>query len=229
MAGGSRAARAVENSIWTARRSQLDAIVVSHADADHCNAIPELVDVVPTGTLLAHRTLLDWSQPAVATAIERAAAAGIRIRLIAGGQQIHLDPEVEIRVLHPAVGFRSSADNANSLVLCVQYAGRNILLTGDVDRDGLFRLLQSDRIDADILLAPHHGGVNANPRDLARWATPEYVISSCRDVAVQRRLKANYGPDTSILTTAQQGAIRCRIDSEGNLSIEPFKRRKGPD
>jgi competence protein ComEC len=223
IAGGNRAARSIENAVWSAGRSRLDAIVISHADADHCNAVAELVDVVPTRTLFVHRTFLDWSQPPVATAIERSAAAGIPIGLLAAGQQIQLDPSVRINVLHPTVDFDSPTDNGNSLILCLEYAGRRIVLTGDVERDGLHRLLQSERMDTDLLLSPHHGSVKANPKDLARWATPDWLVVSCRDDAVRDRLAANFGPETQILTTARHGAIRCVIRSDGDLRVEPFK------
>ncbi len=223
MTGGSRAARSIEAAVWSAGRSRLDAIVVSHADADHCNAVPELVDVIPTRTLFIHRTFLDWSQTPVANAIERSAAAGVDIRLLAAGQQVHLDPSVRITVLHPAIDFASATDNANSLILCLEYAGRRIVLTGDLERDGLYRLLRSERLDTDLLLSPHHGSLKANPPDLARWATPEWLIASCRDDAVRERLAANFGPETQILTTARHGAIRCRIRSDGQLRVEPFK------
>ena len=223
MGGGGRAARSIETAVWTSGRARLDAIVVSHADADHCNALPELVDVVPTRTMFVHRTFLDLTQPPVVAAIEHAAAAGIGIQLLAAGQQIDLDPRVVIRVLHPAVDFASPTDNANSVILELEYAGRRILLTGDIERDGLFRLLSSERTNTDVLLSPHHGSLNANTRDLARWSTPEWLVVSCRDDAVRDRLAMNFGPETRILTTARHGAIRCQIKTDGELLVEPFK------
>ena len=45
MAGGTRAARTVEGVLWSSGYSRLDAILISHADADHCNAVPELTGV----------------------------------------------------------------------------------------------------------------------------------------------------------------------------------------
>ncbi|MBS0203088.1 MAG: DNA internalization-related competence protein ComEC/Rec2 [Planctomycetes bacterium] len=223
MGGGNRAARTIEAAVWSSGRSRLDAILISHADADHCNALPELVDVIPTRTMLAHRTFLDWSQPPVSAAIEHATLTGVGIQLLASGQRIELDPRVTIQVLHPAVDFASSTDNANSVTLLLEYAGRRILLTGDLEREGLYQLLASERIDADILVSPHHGSLGANTKDLARWATPEWLLVSCRDDAVRERLAANFGPETRVLTTARHGALKCRIQTDGGLRIEPFK------
>lgn len=223
MSGGTRTARSIESAIWSSGISRLDAIVVSHADADHCNAVPELVEIVPTRTLLVNRTFLDWTQPPVAAAIERSAAAGTSIQLLAGEQTLELDPNVEINVLHPSVDFVGKSDNSNSLVLCVTYAGKRIVLTGDIEKDGLVRLLKSERLHADILLSPHHGSLAANSRDLARWATPEWLIVSCRDDAVRDRLTSQFGSETQVLTTARFGAVRCEISPDGELMVFPFK------
>jgi competence protein ComEC len=225
MTGGGRAARTIETTLWASGHARLDAVVLSHPDADHCNALPELVDVIPIRTLLCHRSFLDWSQPPVAAALEDSAKVGINIKLIAAGQQILLDPNVVFNVLHPAPDFTGKSDNANSVVLCLEYAGRRILFTGDLEHDGLHRLLKEPAVDTDILLSPHHGSTAANPRDLARWATPEWLLVSYRDDSVQDRLANVYGPATEVMTTAKYGAIRCRIKANGELIVEPFKRR----
>ncbi|MDB5343145.1 MAG: ComEC family competence protein [Schlesneria sp.] len=225
MTGGGRAARTIETTLWASGHARLDAVVLSHPDADHCNALPELVDVVPIRTLLCHRSFLDWSQPPVAAALDDSAKVGINIKLISADQQILLDPNVTFKVLHPAPDFTGKSDNANSVVLCLEYAGRRILFTGDLEHDGLHRLLKEPAVDTDILLSPHHGSTAANSSDLARWATPEWLLVSYRDDSVQDRLANVYGPATQVMTTARYGAIRCRIKANGELLIEPFKRR----
>ena len=224
MSGGVRVARSIESAIWSAGYSRLDAIIVSHADADHCNAVPELVEILPTRTLLVHRTFLDWNQPPVAATIERSAATGASIQLVAAEQSLELDPSVEIKVLHPAVDFVGKSDNSNSLVLCVTYAGKRIVLTGDLEKEGLVHLLKSEQLHADILLSPHHGSLAANPKDLARWATPGWLIVSCRDDSIRERLTSQFGSETQVLTTARFGAVQCEIYPVGDIEVRPFKK-----
>jgi competence protein ComEC len=225
MVGGGAVAKTISQSIWASGRSRLDAVLISHADGDHCNALPELNGIISPKELFVHRSFLDWSQPAVAAAIESSTKAGTRLRLIAAGQEIALSPGVRLRVLHPPHDFQSAHDNPNSLVVCVEYANRRILLTGDLELDGLESLLKTPPEDVDVLLSPHHGSMKANPPDLARWATPEYVIVSTPEPATAERLASTYGPETEILTTAAFGAIRCEIHPNGNLHVEPFKKR----
>jgi len=224
MAGGGSVARTVSQALWTTGRSRLDAIIISHADGDHCNALPELNRIVSPGGLFVHRSFLDWQQIPVAEAIERSSAAGVKLRLLSAGQSLVIDPTVSISVLHPPHDFHSPRDNPNSVVLCLEYAGRRIILTGDLELEGLERLLRTPPLDADVLLSPHHGSIKANPTDLARWATPEYLIVSTPEAIAAERLAARYGPETQILTTAQEGAIRCHINPDGQLQIDPFRK-----
>ena len=223
MVGGGSVARTISQALWTTGRSRLDAVVISHADGDHCNALPELSRIVVPGNLFVHRSFLDWKQLPVADAIERSASAGAKVRLISEGESLVLDPSVSLNILHPPNEFHSPKDNPNSIVLCIEYAGRRILLTGDLELEGLERLLRTPPVDTDVLLSPHHGSLKANPLDLARWATPEYLVVSTPEASAAERLAARYGPETQILTTATRGAIRCHISPDGQLQIVPFK------
>ena len=224
MVGGASVARTISQALWTTGRSRLDAVIISHADGDHCNALPELSRIVSPGGLFVHRSFLDWNQPPVAEAIEQSANAGASVRLLSEGQSLVIDRTVSLDVLHPPHDFRSPHDNPNSIILSLGYAGRRILLTGDLELEGLERLLKTPPLHADVLLSPHHGSLKANPPDLARWATPDYLIISTPEASTAERLAQRYGPETQILTTASQGAIRCHITPEGQLQVESFKR-----
>lgn len=224
MSGSERTAQIIERAVWASGQSRLDAVIVSHPDADHCNALARLVQVIPVGTVFVHRTFLDWSQPAVAMALDGAEAAKIPIRLISGGQRLQADPRVQLSVVHPGPDFRSATDNSNSVVLLIEMAGRRLLLTGDLEKDGLYHLLMHEQTDVDLLVAPHHGSVTANPPDLARWATPEWLIVSSRDDGVTARLSPRYGPSTQILSTSRDGAIRCEIAEDGELALSTYRK-----
>ena len=128
------------------------------------------------------------------------------------------------RVLHPSANDKLANDNAHSVVLSIEYAGRRILLTGDLERDGLSRLLQTESIRADVLLSPHHGSLGANTTDLARWAHPSWLaVSGDRRVNLTT-LRSRFGPSVDVLGTAESGAITFQIDSNGQLSCDTFHR-----
>ena len=86
---------------------------------------------------------------------------------------------VTMRVLHPPEGGVPGSDNANSIVLCVEYAGDRLLLTGDLEAAGMERLLQQPPLDCDIVMAPHHGSRFSEPWRFLEWSKAEWVVSSC--------------------------------------------------
>jgi competence protein ComEC len=131
---------------------------------------------------------------------------------------------VTIEILHPAQNFESEKDNAMSLVAAIEYRGRRILLTGDLEGEGLADVLNLPAWDCDVLLSPHHGSKAANPEQMARWATPEWVIVSTQEAAAEDRLSAVYAERAEVLATGRRGAIEFQIDPQGAISVEIFRR-----
>jgi len=118
-------------------------------------------------------------------------------------------------------------DNASSLVLAIEYQGRRILLTGDLEPRGLKTLLDSAALPVDVLQAPHHGSAAANPRDLARWAQPEFVIVSGSRRDGRTGLNQVYGDRAQVLSTHDCGAITIVINAAGEMRVETFREAQG--
>ena len=64
---------------------------------------------------------------------------------------IRFGAETTVRVLHPLPEGVRGNDNANSVVLLIEYAGRRLLLTGDLLGDGLDQLL-AGQVDRDLAI-----------------------------------------------------------------------------
>jgi competence protein ComEC len=212
MQDGRIAQRAVQSTLWQRRYAGIDAIVISDADVDHFNGVTGLMESVPVGRLLVSQKFLDFAQPAVKSVCDSSAECGVPIKLIREGDRLQLDEgpadfgelsraepgqdRVAITVLHPPPGHPHSDDNANSIVLLIEYAKRRILLTGDLDGSGQAALLHKPACHVDVLQSPHHGSRKANPAALAAWARPEQVIVSADRHVDFKSLRAAYGPDT---------------------------------
>lgn len=214
------AATALQNALWQRGGSSLDAIVVSHADVDHFNGVPELLRTLPVGCILLAQPFLDFEQRAVVRLCDTAAAENVPIQLITQGDRLLADQSVKVQVLHPSGRGRRPGDNANSTVILIEYANRRILLPGDLDGEGMQQLLAQPPCDVDVLLAPHHGGAQANTPELAAWAQPECVVVSTGRPHVGKRLRAVYSPLTTILSTEDQGAVTVRIDPGGRIAVD---------
>lgn len=221
-----RAERVIETVLWNRGHHRIDGVIISHADIDHYNAVPGLLEHIPVGTVFAGRSFLDFQQEPVRECCEAAFREGVPIRLIGEGDRFAIGDDVAIRILHPPdpweEGNRTS-DNAHSLVVLVEYAGRRILLTGDLEKEGLKRLLKTERVDLDVLQTPHHGSMAANPRALGTWSTPEFAVASSGRNVPSEELRNVYGTATRVITTFEEGATTVDIGADGSLRVETVR------
>lgn len=217
---GNRARQIVESALLSRGLTHLDALVISHADVDHFNAVPGLLENFSVGAVYVSPAFLDFRQPSVRQLCEATFSAGVPLRLIWGEDRLRCDKEVRVEILLPPAKKLSIDDNANSIVLSVRYAGRGLLLTGDLEKAGQQALLRLPPKPHDILLAPHHGSMKANPPDVARWVAPRWVVVSGGGDISPTKLQQNYGAGAEILTTGRQGAVTVEINPAGEISVE---------
>ena len=218
-----RAQRTVQEALWEEGIGRVDVAMVSHADADHLNALPGLMRTMPVGTLLVGPTLLDSQQPPVKELHRAAAGSAVPLRTVEAGDRLLLDEDVAFRILQPSGDESLGDDNANSLVVSIEYAGRRLLLTGDLNPDGLRHLLAGPRLDCDVLLAPHHGAAASNPRALAIWAQPRWVVVSTPDVERLELLREVYGPGCRVLATGEVGAVTVTVSPTGTVEVDGYR------
>ncbi|QDV31310.1 ComEC family competence protein [Planctopirus ephydatiae] len=219
-----RAARVIGQAVRHYGSIQLDAVTISHADADHANAIPRLARDVTIRWLGMPKSAADPDQRVIGEAVAAVASQGGIIRLVQGGQKFCLSQDVEIEFLWPLVNreepllSRKTTDNSESLVARITYQNRVILLTGDLEGEGLVRLLETPPGMVDVLLAPHHGGKRSNVAALNQWARPQHVISSQGPGDVTTGLEQTF-VDSKIWVTSKQGAIVVVIDRAGVVTV----------
>lgn len=219
MGDGRQAAMAVQSRLWERKNPQIDALVISHADHDHYNGGIDLATRALVGTLLIAPQCVDFEQEKLEELFAKLVHQGSELKFIFAGDRIQLDPEVTIEVLHPPADHTAKLDNADSLVLRVTYAGRSILLTGDLEQEGLNRVLQLPAQPVDVLLAPHHGGKSANTPALADWVDPKWVLVSNR-TDVHDRMEEVYHRTPEVHTTSREGALTIQIAPDGELRFQ---------
>lgn len=195
---------------------RLDVLAISHWDADHYNALRRVLADVKVDLLLMPPTLPDARPPAwlartVAQRVVPARAGGVVS--LAGG--------VTVEVLSPRVpllsGTRDDANN-NSVVLAVRYGSVRVLLSGDIDEEGVRRLVRDARssgrsLAAQVLVLPHHGRRLERTIALLDAARPGWGVASC-DWRAERYL------DEAALGVLESRGIRLlRTDEEGTITI----------
>ena len=190
-------------------------IWLSHADADHLNALPDLVerfDVkevrVPVG--------FDPATAIGRTVAESLAARGIPMRMVAAGEQWSAGDGCTLTALSPPEGLDAGTrDNDRSLVVLVSWKGEGVLLTGDLEAQGQawLRMMPAPRLAA--LISPHHGGRTANAPTFYDWGRPGLVVVSQRRgrAGTTDPLEFLSGRGVPVLRTWESGAIRLEWDA----------------
>lgn len=225
---GERATRAIANLLWSRGRSRIDAVIVSHADHDHFSGLFGLLEKFPVTTLFITSQFLDFQQQGVADLCELAASRGVSIQLLQAEDELYFPRDssqaVRARVLYPPPHLSLRSDNASSLVLALEFASRRVLLTGDLEQEGLTDLLALPTRSVDILLSPHHGGKVANVLSLYEWSSPTYAVVSSKAQVLPAL--AQVPRSCTLLNTATSGAITFEIQPDGSIHVDEFAREQ---
>ncbi len=218
--------RIVAPALWARGVGRIDAVFLSHADQDHYDGLIDLLDRFPIGVVRITPHFGGDANPAANDLLTRIESHGIPIRPVTAPASWN-SGGVSFAVRHPPAGWDPQAsDNARSIVLDVAYAGRHILLTGDLELSGLDELVDQPRPEPppEVILAPHHGGRMANPEWLYEWARPRIVIASQRpqSTAANDPLAAIERLGIPVLRTWRRGAIRVSWADDGVVAVSGF-------
>lgn len=210
------AVQTIAGVLWSRGVTHLDAVILSHADADHFNALPGLLERFRVGVVYVSPMMFAADRPSLAALHAALQAARIPIREVCAGDRLAVDETTRLEILHPTRRGAIDNDNANSLVLCIERAGRRLLLPGDLSSPGLDDVLAEEPLDCDVVLAPHHGSPTSQPEQFAAWSTPEWMIVSGGRAEERERVE-RAGPSASrtLLYTARQGAVRVTVTQAG--------------
>jgi competence protein ComEC len=210
------ASQSISAVLWSKGITHIDAVVLSHADIDHYNGLPGLLDRFSIGMVCVSPTMFDRPTPALTELKNAITAAGTPLKTVYAGDRFEFMDGVSARILHPPKKGVLGNDNANSVVLRVDIAGHRLLLPGDLESPGLDDVLAEEPIDCDVVMAPHHGSLNSNPGGFVQWCTPEkIVISGGRSVNLDKVKLAFEGIGAEVVHTAESGAVTVSFSQTG--------------
>ncbi len=213
--------------------SHVDAVCVSHPDADHCNGILELLRNRDAWGITVDRIVLpkvDWERAAPGEdpfgELREAAAEGARpvsVFYVQAGD-CFVSGDVSFACLHPGEDgglFRPGDANEASECFYIRFESGSLLLTGDVQGEGEVRLLEElaarEIGGLTVLKVAHHGSRHSTPEGLLKLLCPKLaVISSGRDNSYghphEELLERLREAGAEIFGTAASGAITVRFE-----------------
>lgn len=150
-----------------------------------------------------------------------------KINPLRTGDQIVLDSDLTVEVFGPGevLANTHSDPNNNSIVLKIEYGGRSVLLSGDMETEEMEEIVQSG-LDwtSDYFKGPHHGSRFSLNTDYLDAIDPKAVF-----ISVGRNSFGHPSPKVlqyweerhiPIYRTDEQGTIELRLDNQGDTNLQ---------
>lgn len=142
--------------------NSLDLLIITHPHGDHAGGVRAVIDAMPVdlvvvspyGTDPEDKTEAGYSQ------LLGVLQKGNQFKIAEYGDRFRLNKEIELKVLSPIEKFKGTRSDANnnSIVMLLNYRGRSVLLTGDIETEAEQQLVEKNiPIIAEIIKVPHHG------------------------------------------------------------------------
>ncbi len=212
--------------LWERSIRSVDVIALSHAHEDHIGGLPALVSDFHPRELWTGATP---DSPSWSKLQDRAIRSGVKIvpmqapgRFAFGG--------AEIEVLAPFADYVPSdtPKNNDSLVLRLCYGRHSFLLSGDVERQIEYRMVDANELPrTDVLKVAHHGSRTSSTEAFLEAVNPTFAVVSAgfensyghpnRDVI--ERLEQHHA---AILRTDEDGLITIRSDGR-RLTVDTYR------
>ena len=186
----------------------LDAMVVSHSDADHAGGALAVMGEVGVGWVASS---LWYDHPVVDQARRHVRCAG--------GQAWTWDG-VRFEMLHPTLASYDNPSlkaNARGCALRISAGGRAVLLAGDIEAAQETQLVAHTpgMLRAAVLLAPHHGSGTSSTLAFLKAVDPQLALFQ---VGYRNRY---HHPKREVTARYQAlGIARLRSDQSGAIRIE---------
>jgi competence protein ComEC len=213
--GGSTASSILAPLLHSRGVRRLDAVILSHADLDHFNGVSGLLGHFSIGKVYCSESFTEKKNAALAHTLATLSRHGAALERVAAGDRLEAGP-ASLDILHPPAGWKGSSENASSVVVEVRHEGQSVLLTGDLEAEGLQRVHSLPRRQVSVLQAPHHGSFRVDLPSLAGWCSPALVVSCQGAPQTPRRWRLA----CPVWTTWEEGAVTLTwargIEAEGH-------------
>lgn len=200
---------------------ELDLVILSHPHEDHLHGLLAVLETFPVKQVvdngLSHTTV------SYERYLQLIAEKNISYTSVKAGDRIILKGGIVLAVLHPAQPLQgtNSDHNNNSLVLLLDYQGKKVMFTGDLDRAGQIDLLSRESSSIDWIKVPHHGSREALEPKFYQLLQPQHAVISAGNTS-------HGHPHQEVLDfLGNQGIKVYRTDQEGAMSFYVWLGRLG--
>lgn len=215
------------------RIKKIDFIIVSHFDADHCQAFETVIDNINVRKVVVCKQSMITQE--YLNIINKCKKKNIKIIVVERGDKLKIDKRTEFEILHPGERFLDDGKgglNANAIVCKMNYKLNNgkifsILFTGDIEVEAEKELEQvyGKKLKADILKIAHHGSKTSSREKFIKLVSPKIALIGVgennkfghpADITLERLEKEN----VKVYRTDQMGEVSITINKNGEIKVK---------
>ena len=205
--------------------NEIEAILISHNDADHINGIPEISQACNVKKIYANEAFFASADRWKTSVFLRKWLVDNGLKIQSVEKELKFANSAEIRLLWPDEQIwptENLSDNDGSNVILITFAGRKILLCSDIGKFAQTKVSQTwPDLKVDIVATPHHGSARTLAEGFLESLEPGILISSCgrRDY---ERVAGRPSDSVQCFYTAIDGAISIAVSKDGNIKVQSF-------
>ena len=190
--------------------SELDYVVNTHPDEDHCGGLAGLLAKYPAQHV--YSSVTEHTTKVFSNVVKYAEEQGQQIEVPQTGDSWYVG-DASVTCIGP-VGTYSDSNNG-SLVLRVDFGETSFLFTGDMEQKAEADLLDSGAdVRADVLKVGHHGSPTSSSQAFLGAVAPSIAVISVGE-------DNDYGhPNADVLSRLEAlGAELYRTDTQGEIIV----------
>ncbi|MBI5559511.1 MAG: DNA internalization-related competence protein ComEC/Rec2 [Deltaproteobacteria bacterium] len=208
--------RVIAPFLWGKRIRRLDAVIISHPDADHCNGLAFIIKRFRPGTVWINGD--DGANENYAALLDIARGQDTTIRVPHKDESLFQNSRshlFNLAGLHE--DDNTATGNDKSLMIKLTSQGNNFLFTGDISEYAEKKLVtEKNPLHAEVLLLAHHGSSSSTSASFLARVSPAHAVIS----AGSSKKKIFPAPEVMkrcaeagclIYNTARDGAITFKV------------------
>ena len=163
----------------------------------------------------------------------------VEVCYMKAGDRMRVGTELILSCIAPETDVSYDNKNAASMVLLVSYGAFDLLLTGDMEKAGEARLLESDMwnresgetgetapVSVEVLKVAHHGSYTASSEEFISVLQPRISVISCGKNnryghPHTETLETLYGANSRVYRTDESGCVTVKVGKE-RITVEEF-------
>jgi competence protein ComEC len=211
---------------------ELDAVLLTHPDADHITGLIELLDWIDVKKIFVSDGAFEEDE-LYQIFIHKAWKRTIPVYCLIEGDELAFET-VHMQCIYPGEKkVDTDGWNHYSMVIYMMYKNQSFLLTGDIEKEEEKYIIQHYQpIKGTVLKVAHHGSRTSSTEAFVEWSKPAVGVISCglnnsyghpHKEVVQRYKKFGI----PLYITANQGAVLMKTDGDVLTVQKMLKKRRG--